>query len=161
MTDTPSPTTDAPRRATHPHRPGRITRRFGRFIGALLIAAGLVLFADIAWQLWGTGIATATQQHRLGHQFQADTRQVTPTHPAAAARTTTPPTAAVDATRPAATAAAADTLPAPPSTQPTPAPGSLVGHLVIPKIGVNNYVVEGVGPRNSPKAPATTPGQHL
>ena len=96
MTDTPSPTTDAPRRATHPHRPGRITRRFGRFIGALLIAAGLVLFADIAWQLWGTGIATATQQHRLGHQFQADTRQVTPTHPAAAARTTTPPTAAVD-----------------------------------------------------------------
>jgi sortase A len=36
-------------------------------------------------------------------------------------------------------------VPAPVATQPSPPIGTAIGHLVIPKIGVDDYVVEGTG----------------
>lgn len=106
-----------------------MVRRLGLILGIMLMVAGVAVIGNVGWHLYGTGIATAHQQHRLAHQFQA----------AAPPTTATPPT-----TKPR-EVAAADVLPAPPPTQPQPALGTLIGHLVIPKIGVSNYVVEGVG----------------
>jgi sortase A len=98
----------------------------------------LSLFGYLAWELWGTGSATARAQHRLGQEFRADVQAASTTPHVAAARS--------------------DILPEAPPTQPTPALGSLVGHLVIPKIGVNDYVVEGVGESQLAKGPGHYPG---
>jgi sortase A len=114
-------------------------RRLVRFGGILMVATALVLLGDVAWQLWGTGIGTARAQHRLGEQFQAVARQSKAQQPTIAAP-------------------AADVLPAPPPTQAPSALGSLVGHLVIPKIGVNDYVVEGVGAQQLAEGPGHYPG---
>ena len=103
-------------------------RRVARGLGVLFVAAALAVLANVAWQLWGTGIATARAQHRLAQQFQA----------APAARVAPAPQAA-------AASPSADVLPARGAAQPSLPLGTVVAHLVIPKIGVNYYVVEGVG----------------
>jgi sortase A len=117
----------------------RLVRRIGLSLAVLLIAAGLAVLANTAWQLWGTGIATAHAQHRLGNQFNANIA-------AAKAAASSPDPAAVTATRPTAIQSAALPL------------GSVVAHLVIPKIGVNNYVVEGVGSAQLAEGPGHYPG---
>jgi sortase A len=105
--------------------------RVGRTAGILLIAAGLAVLGNVAWQLWGTGIATAHAQHRLGQQFNA-----------AVATAGTP----------------ADVVPSAAPAQPTPSLGTVVAHLVIPRIGVNKYVVEGVGAAQLAAGPGHYPG---
>jgi sortase A len=103
-----------------------------------LIAAGLAVLAGVAWQLWGTGIATAHAQHRLAQQFDAAIGGAggrTPGHNPVA-----------------------DVVAAPGSSPPTLPLGGLVAHLVIPRIGVNDYVVEGVGGVQLAKGPGHYPG---
>jgi sortase A len=124
-------------------RRGRLARRFGRWAGALCAVAGLTLLATVAWQLWGTGIITARDQHRLGHQFQAQV-----------SRSTSQP-----ATKPAASApAASDVVEASATNQSTTPLGGVLAHLVIPKIGVNDYVVQGVGESQLAEGPGHYPG---
>ncbi len=125
---------------------GRTLRRFGLSIGALLLASGLVILGSVAWELWGTGIATARAQHRLGQQFQADVSHA-PAKPATTAppTTSTPPASTAANANVVSTPAASPSSSAPIATDATPPVGTLVAHLVIPKIGVSNYVVEGVG----------------
>jgi len=52
-------------------------------IGKSLITLGLLLFAFVGYQLWGTGIQTARSQNSLENQFrnalQSTTTQGTPT----------------------------------------------------------------------------------
>jgi sortase A len=102
------------------------------------MVASLVILAGVAWQLWGTGIATARAQHRLGQQF----------------------TAALEA-RPAksilAPSAGTDLLPTAASTRPSAPLGTAIAHLVIPNIGVNDYVVEGVGSSQLAEGPGHYP----
>jgi sortase A len=48
-----------------PSRPGEGWRTAARGVGQLLITAGVVILLFVAYELWGTGIYTAQQQHKL------------------------------------------------------------------------------------------------
>ncbi len=122
-------------------------RRLVGLSGALMIAAALVVLGSIAWQLWGTGIATAQAQHRLAKQLRAEVSSAPAT-----------PSAFTSSTAPSAEAAGADVLPGAPPMRPSPALGTLVGRLAIPEIGVDDYVVEGVGAPQLAEGPGHYPG---
>jgi sortase A len=136
-------------------------------IGRTLIVLGLLMFAFVAYQLWGTGIQTAQAQRTLAREFDelianADptTTDATTTAPTTSPATTEAPTP--DTSLPAApTTTAAPGLPA---AQPIPGAEEAVARLEIPRIGVNRIVVEGAtaealtkGPGHFPETPL--PGQ--
>lgn len=113
----------------------------------MMIRAGVLLLLFVGYQLWGTGIHTSRAQEDLERQFRA-------AREAAASATVT--------TR------APDAGPAEPATAPAdlppPAPGTPVGRILIPDIGVDFIFVEGVdlrylesGPGHFPSTPL--PGQ--
>ncbi len=124
-------------------------RRILSGVGRTLIVAGLLLLIFLGYQLWGTGIYTSQAQDRLGREFRttvdSPTGRSTPSFPSA---TTVPPGATTTTTVPA---------PAPPD-------GDAIAHLVIPKMELDSYVVQGVdtpqlrlGPGHYPETPL--PGQ--
>ena len=84
--------------------------------------AGFALILFAAWQLWGTSIAQHQAQQSLQQQFTARL------HRSPVTSTTTVPGPSL---------VSADTV------LPEPHEGSVVGHLQIPAIGVDQYVVEG------------------
>jgi sortase A len=99
---------------------------------------GLVLLLFAAWQLWGTSIEHAHAQDTLRQEFQAHVHHVTITP-------------------------AAPTLVSA-STRLSEREGSVVGHLQIPAIGVDQYVVEGTAEGDLAKGPGhyigtSMPGQ--
>jgi sortase A len=116
-------------------------------LGRVLITVGTLLLLFVAYQLWGTGIYEARAQDDLRNQFEKSIQQgSTPT-------TTTGPTAS--------------TL-APPGDSPetsapltVPPEGEAVARIVIPKIGVDKYVVEGVGVDDLRKGPGHYPATQL
>jgi sortase A len=114
-------------------------RRAGFAVSSLLIAAAVAILCGVAWQLWGTGIATARAQHRLGQQFHSAVAQATNN----------------GATK---SSGVADVVATPTSQQSGPAVGGLFGHLVIPRIRLNVYVVEGVGAAQLAEGPGHYPG---
>ncbi len=99
-----------------------------------MLAGLVVLF--VGYQLWGTGLVQARQQDALRVQFR---------HTLAHRRV------------PASTGGAAAT--APPTAD--PAAGRPVGTLVIPKIGVDQVVVEGTGAEELAAGPGHYPGTPL
>jgi sortase A len=110
-----------------------------REIGLALITLGVIIFLFIGYELWGTGLAESHSQAALKKGFNAAIA-----HPAPA------DSPAVGAT---------------PTNNPGPAIGGAVDHLVIPKIGVDKYVVQGVsedalrrGPGHYPQT--VMPGQY-
>jgi sortase A len=130
-------------------------------IGRALITLGLLMFAFVAYQLWGTGIQTAQAQRSLAKEFD---QQIAATDPATttAPSTTQPST---DTTLPAdPTAPTTTTTPVLPEAKPIPDEEKGVARLIIPSIGVNRIVVEGAtadaltkGPGHFPETPL--PGQ--
>jgi sortase A len=110
-------------------RVGPVIRKVVRGTGKTLIAAGLLILLFVAYQLWGTGLAESRSQKALATQFTG---------------VTTPPT----------TTGAIET---PVVVEPPPLGGSL-GKIVIPKAGVDKYLVEGVGVEDLKKAPGHYPG---
>jgi sortase A len=130
-------------------------------IGRTLITLGLLMFAFVAYQLWGTGIQTAQAQRSLAKEFD---QQIADTDPVT---TTAPPTTEVspDTTSPAdPTAPTTTTTPVLPAAKPIPPEAKGVARLIIPSIGVNRIVVEGAtadaltkGPGHFPETPL--PGQ--
>ncbi len=147
MTEPQEKTTVSDRRR---RRSGSPARRATRTVGALLVVVAAVLLASVAWELWGTGIATARDQHRLGQEFNA-------------ALQNPPSTSSISAGGPAApvvdsAASSADVVPTPASPEPSVPYGTLFAHIVIPKIGVNYYVVEGVGSAQLAEGPGHYPG---
>jgi len=118
-----------------------------------LITVGILILLFVAYQLWGTGIYTARQQNKLENQFEQALRSTgssdTPDFPIV---TTTRPPGPTTAT----------TVPVTTTTQPPiDAPDTdAVAHIVIPKINLDKYVVEGVtlddlrnGPGHYPLTP--------
>jgi len=99
-------------------------------IGRTLIVTGLLMFAFVGYQLWGTGIQTAQAQNDLENAFQ---RQL------AATTTVVTTVPATNETGPAPTT----TVPTAPVRPATPN-GDPVAQLIIPRIGLDVYVVEGV-----------------
>jgi sortase A len=111
-------------------------RRTVREIGFALITAGVVVLLFVGYQLWGTGLAERASQDNLKKQFSAQLA-----HPA-----NTPPS----------------TTPAPDAPPAAVAPvGDAIAHLVIPKIGVDKYVVDGVTTSQLRKGPGHYPDTAL
>jgi sortase A len=116
-------------------------RRVVGAVGRILVTLGVLILLFVAYQLWGTGIYTAREQSRLKDQFAHALEK---------------------------TSATSTTVPAGPTTTTTPPPpapsGDAVAMIRIPKIGVDNAVVQGVevedlrkGPGHYPETPL--PGQ--
>ncbi len=61
------------------------------WIGKVLIVVGLLMFAFVAYQLWGTGIYTAQAQNRLEDQFRQAGIDATTLPPTTATTTTIAP----------------------------------------------------------------------
>jgi sortase A len=116
-------------------------------LGKAFLTVGLLLLFFVAYQLWGTGIYTARAQAQLEESFEEDLGAVGTT-------VTSVPDNPVVGTPPTTVAPPA---PAPPS----PEDGDALAHLVIPKIGVDTYVVEGVDDGDLRKGPGHYPGTPL
>jgi sortase A len=119
------------------HRLGP-ARRAIRELGLTLISAGFVILLFVAYQLVGTGVAEAHSQASLKKQFNAAL---------AHSKSTTPGS---DSPTVGGSAAGAPLNPSVPS-------GGAIDHLVIPKIGVNKFVVEGVAESDLVKGPGHYP----
>ncbi len=115
-------------------------------IGKTLIVLGLLMFAFVGYQLWGTGIETARAQNSLENEFQ-DLLSATTTAPA----TTTPPVTTTP--DPATTSTSTtSTIPTAPAGPPIP-DGEPIARMLIPSIGLDWYVVQGVGKDDLKKGP--------
>lgn len=131
-------------------------------LGRVLIATGLLMFAFVGYQLWGTGIETARAQNALEDDFnELLASTVPPTQPATTEPVDTSPDVTVAPDTPTTTSA-----PVPADSQNLPAfeEGDVIARLEIPSIGVDRYVVAGVdksdlkkGPGHYPETPL--PGQ--
>jgi sortase A len=137
-------------------------------VGRILITLGLLMFAFVAYQLWGTGIQTAQAQRTLSRAFEQALGTTQPPTTTVAPSTTDVPitdvpitdvTVPVD-TAPPTTAAA----PVVAVAMPIPALEKAVARLEIPRMGLNRIVVEGAtagaltkGPGHFPETPL--PGQ--
>ena len=108
-------------------------------MGRTLITAGTLILLFVAYQLWGTNIHTARAQSSLTSEFD----QILATVP----ETTTTTTAAPATTAPSSPSDPLDVLPVAtaPADLPLPAYGDPIAQIKIPRIGVDNVVVEGVG----------------
>jgi sortase A len=114
-------------------------------IGRFMVRAGFVILLFVAYQLWGTGLATSQAQDRLTGQFQDQLAEFpTTTTTAGTTPTTAPVTAPVDL--------------------PVPELGDPIGRLTIPKIDSDFIMIQGVdlrwlqeGPGHFPQTPL--PGQ--
>ena len=101
-------------------------RRVIRGTGKTLISIGVLILLFVGYQLWGTGLTHDREQRNLRAQFARQLAATTTTVPAPAAAT---PTTAVTTT----------TLP------PLLSRGDAAAVIDIPKIGLDEVVVEGVG----------------
>ena len=121
-------------------------RRGVREVGLGLITAGVMLLLFVLYQLVGTNFAEEHNQAKLAKEFKSDLARVSAT------TTTTTPSSIPGTTIP---TPATTTTVAPTTTVPvvSPPPGGAVAHLVIPKIGVNKYVVEGVAENDLDQGP--------
>jgi sortase A len=117
-------------------------RRFAAALGRILATAGVLTLLFAAYQLWGTGIYTAQQQDHLRKQFTSELHKAAPR---------TPPTTIPTPTT---------TTTAPPSP-PLPPSGDAVAQIRIPKIGVDDIVVNGVGVDDLRKGPGHYPATPL
>ena len=124
-TDTPAPK-ESVRRAPPPLGP---IRRAVREIGLGLITLGVIVLLFVAYQLFGTNLTEARNQSNLAKQFKAVVATAAPIPPAASGSKPAP-----------------DVLPSVP-------PGGAIDHLVIPRIGVDKYVVEGTDEANLRRGP--------
>jgi sortase A len=136
-------------------------------IGRTLITLGLMMFAFVAYQLWGTGIQTAQAQRSLAKEFEAQIAGIQGSGTQPVVTTTAPPTTDPPPTDSTATDPGTPaTTPAPvlPSAKPIPPAEKAVARLEIPRMGLNRIVVEGAtadaltkGPGHFPETPL--PGQ--
>jgi sortase A len=104
-----------------------VIRRVVRGIGKSLISVGVLILLFVVYQLWGTGLTHDRAQKSLRAKVARDL---------AATFTTSPPT----------TMPGAPTTSAPPATIPAAlAEGDWAALINIPRIGLDQVVVEGVG----------------
>jgi sortase A len=125
-------------------------RRFLGATGRVLVTAGILLLLFVAYQLWGTGIYQARAQDRLESQFRNDLRHADTGATTATTRPDEPTVSTVPAT----------VTTAPPTVQ-IPPNGDAVGRITIPKIGVDQIVVEGVDVDDLRQGPGHYPGTPL
>jgi len=116
-------------------------------VGRALVTVGLLLLLFVAYQLWGTGIYQARAQNDLQRQFEQALQQANTT-----STTALPENGGVDdPTVPTTTLAP---FAAPPE-------GEVVGRIGIPKIGVDEFVVEGVNVDDLRRGPGHYPSTQM
>lgn len=140
--------------------------RFSRVLGGIgraMIAAGVLLLLFVAYQLWGTGIRTDAAQTGLKSDYCA-------AHPGSVSCGGSGTLPSLDQGEGAAGAPGSSTSVAPASTAPPgsavpasgdyppPKPGEPIGRIVIPKIGADFYMVEGVDLSYLSEGPGHFPG---
>jgi sortase A len=101
-------------------------------LGAILTGAGVLILLFVAYQLWGTGLYTSRQQDSLRSEFNQKLK-------------------ALDGPTTTSTTINPNELPPPPPS------GASVASLRIPKIGLDQTVVQGVGLADLRKAPGHYP----
>lgn len=118
-------------------------------MGAGLMLLGLLLLLFVVYQLWGTGLYTDQAQGHLRSELARELHHALPTTSQVASASTRPghglPPLAI--------------VPAP--TMPAPPVGSPIGLLAIPKIGLEDAIVEGVGESQLEQGPGHYPGTPL
>jgi LPXTG-site transpeptidase (sortase) family protein len=102
-----------------------------------IIGAFIILF--VGWQLWGTSIAQAHDQNQLKTQFDNGLKTHKPPTPAAGRGALIPASTHFG----------------------TPADGSVVAHIQIPAIGVDQYVVSGTTATDLSRGPGLYVGTAL
>jgi sortase A len=113
-------------------------------LGRLLVVSGLLVFGFVAYQLWGTGIQTAREQHTLRGEFAQSLSSTT---------TTTTTTVA-----PVSTDSASTTTTLPPfPIGDRVGLGQPMARLEIPSISLDYVVVEGVRVRDLQRGPGHFP----
>ncbi|MDP9074382.1 MAG: class E sortase [Actinomycetota bacterium] len=125
-------------------RPLSPIRRLIREVGFDLITAGVIVLLFVGYQLWGTGLAEAQSQNQLKKQFSGQVAKP------AAAPTPAPAPAAGSGGDSATVGDSGVALPGPPI-------GAAVAHLEIPKLGIDKYVVQGIGEEDLRKGPGHYP----
>jgi sortase A len=115
------------------------------------VTVGLLLLLFVAYQLWGTGIYQARAQNDLQQQFEHARREAGGATTSTAPATTTAPGTTTPGSTTTTTLAP---LAAPPE-------GDLLGAIHIPKIGVSQYVVEGVDVDDLHKGPGHYPSTQM
>jgi sortase A len=118
-------------------------RRAIREVGLAFITLGVIILLFVAYQLWGTGIAERHSQAALKRGFNAVV---------AAHHATENPTVGGSGGGGGSGAAAR-----PSTADASPAPDGALDHLVIPKIGLNAFVVEGVSDADLRRGPGHYP----
>ena len=114
-------------------------------VGRLLLGAGILLLLFTAYQLWGTGLVEAHSQARLRAELA----------PSLA------PGARSEARRLGATGGGSTGPPAVAPPRSAPSLGRPVGMLDIPRIGLDQVIVEGVGAPQLRTGPGHYPGTPL
>lgn len=129
---------NAGRRDREPGRRNAMDRLRGALsvIGVTLTGTGVLILLFVAYQLWGTGLYTARAQDDLKAEFEAKAAV-----PESTTTTTTGPTA----------------QPVTAVAVPPPPTGEAVAIMRIPKIGVDQAVVEGISPADLRKGPGHYP----
>ncbi len=113
-------------------------------VGRTLIVLGLLMFAFVAYELWGTGIYTAQAQQQLDGDFHDLAIPATTTTTVPGVTTTTDP-------------AAPPPIPVVAYPWPVPEVGDVFVQIKIPKIGVDYKVLEGVDQEELAKGPGHYP----
>ena len=117
-------------------------------IGKTLITLGLLMFAFVGYQLWGTGIQTARAQNDLESQFNKLMQSTTSVD----TTTTTTIVTTESTVAPESTVATTSTVPVAPEAPPIPN-GDVVARLKIPSIDLDWFVVQGVGTDDLARGP--------
>lgn len=130
-------------------------------IGRILIAVGVLMFAFVGYQLWGTGIQTAQAQNRLEDEFTELLETAAPaTSPPSEPAASSVPSESVPATSVATDPATESTTPAstvPPPVLSPPPLGDPLARLEIPAIGLDKIVISGVRPSDLEDGPGHFP----
>ena len=104
-----------------------------RFTGKTFISLGVLILLFVVYQLWGTGLAQGRDQKALKSRLSRDLAGVQPVTPSSPSR------------------------PSPAPVAPERQLGDAVALIRIPKIGVDQAIVEGVGVEDLKKAPGHYP----
>ena len=123
-------------------------------IGRTLITLGLMMFAFVAYQLWGTGIQTAQAQRSLSRDFEEQVGTTPVVTSTVAAPATEPPTTdPTSSTVPVPETTTTTLSPVVPVAKPIPEAGEALARLEIPRTGLNRIVVEGATADDLKKGP--------
>jgi sortase A len=130
------------------HPPIGKVRRTVREIGLAMVTAGVVVLAFVTYQLWGTSFHEQHAQANLKRSFNS----------AVAANHGSAPSPGSTTAKSGGTTSGGSDNPTigsgrTASLSPSTPPGTAVDHLVIPKIGVNKYVVQGTADANLSQGP--------